>query len=53
MRLDEMLPPGTGPTDESAPELATPYELWCEGVGIHPDSPGAWDAYQRFSSPAM
>lgn len=31
------------PADE---HWATPYESWCERMGVHPEAPGAFDHYQ-------
>ena len=32
--------------------LATPFETWCEAVGIHPDDPDAWTYYSAEVTPS-
>lgn len=31
--------------DPDVEPLTTPFEEWCAGVDVHPDSPGAWERY--------
>ena len=41
------------PEDELVPadeRLTTPFEDWCESVGLHPEQPGAWELYSQVTS---
>lgn len=29
--------------------FASPFELWCEAKGLHPEQPGAWELYLQDS----
>ena len=31
--------------DLAGEQWATPYESWCERLGVHPEAPGAFDHY--------
>ena len=52
--LEEILPFERPPARRAEGSgLLTDFELWCEDAGIHPESLGAWDAYQRSANPAV
>jgi len=49
MTLDEILAITAPGTHDEFAELATPFELWCEQMGVHPETHGAWEAYAAHS----
>ena len=40
----------THPIDTS---LLTPFEAWCERHDVHPETPGAWEAYRSEHVPPL
>ncbi|MCW2842129.1 MAG: hypothetical protein JWN22_45 [Nocardioides sp.] len=41
----------TTAADELELSLSTPFERWCESVGLHPEAFGAWESFQRLAQP--
>ena len=48
MTLEQILPfERASARRAESPGLVSHFEQWCDDLGIHPESFGAWDAYER------